>query len=97
MIDGLAYFSKRLNAVIGMNMSRLFGLDNVSLRRAEIYINNSKGINCSFDFSKSTKWPLGKYIVDELKIVRDNVEYFLKLLQLLILKKNYFIRFITTD
>ena len=56
-------------------MSRLFGLENVSLRRAEIYINNSKGINCSFDFTKSYKWPLGKYIMDELKIIRDNVCY----------------------
>jgi hypothetical protein len=62
-----------MNAVIGLNMSRLFGLDYVSLRRAEIYINNSKGINCSFDFDKMSKWPLGKYIIDELKIVRDNV------------------------
>ena len=62
-----------MNAVIGLNMSRLFGLDYVSLRRAEIYINNSKGINCSFDFDKMPKWALGKYIIDELKIVRDNV------------------------
>ncbi len=62
-----------MNAVIGMNMSRLFGLDYVSLRRAEIYINNSKGINCSFDFDQKSKWPLGKYIIDELKIIRDNV------------------------
>ena len=65
-----------MNAVIGMNMSRLFGLDYVSLRRAEIYINNSKGINCSFDFDQNSKWPLGKYIIDELKIIRDNVGKF---------------------
>jgi hypothetical protein len=54
-------------------MSRLFGLDNVSLRRAEIYVNKSKGINCSYSFEDQPKWPLGKYVLDQLKDDKDDV------------------------
>lgn len=48
-------------------MSRLFGDENISLRRAEIYVNKSKGINCSYNFDNNVKWPLGKYVLDNLK------------------------------
>jgi hypothetical protein len=43
LIDALVYFSKKINSIIGLNMSRLFGMENVSLRRAEIYIGKNKG------------------------------------------------------
>jgi hypothetical protein len=66
-MDGLAYFSKKINAVIGTNMSKLFGIDNISLRRAEIYVNKNKGINCSYDFSDKFEWPLGRLVLNQLK------------------------------
>ena len=78
LIDGLAYFSRRINPLIGLNMSSLFGLENVSLRRAEIYINKSRGINCSFGLSgKTSKWPLGSFILNNLKanMVINNLIY----------------------
>ena len=70
-MDGLAYFSKRINSVIGTNMSKLFGMENVSLRRAEIYVNKSKGINCTYDFKESVEWPLGKHVLNHLKSDRE--------------------------
>ena len=73
LIDGLAYFSKRVNTVIGLNMSSLFGLNGVSLRRAEIYVNKSRGINCSFNLDDTNKWPLGRFILDLLKDNQENV------------------------
>lgn len=73
LIDGLAYFSKRVNSMIGLNMSALFGINGVSLRRAEIYVNKSRGINCSYDLKDTKKWPLGRYILDLLKSNEDNV------------------------
>lgn len=73
MIDGLVYFSKRINSLIGFNMSTLFGMSDVSLRRAEIYIKKSKGINCSYDLGNSAKWPLGKFVLDHLKSNTDKV------------------------
>lgn len=73
LIDGLAYFSKRVNTVIGLNMSSLFGLNGVSLRRAEIYVNKSRGINCSFNLDGTNKWPLGRFILDLLKDNQENV------------------------
>ena len=71
IIDGLAYFSKRINSVIGTNMSKLFGMENVSLRRAEIYVNKSKGINCTYDFKESVEWPLGIQVLNQLKDDRE--------------------------
>ena len=68
LIDGLVFFSKRINPLIGANMSSLFGMENVSLRRAEIYVNKNRGINCSFDpNNKQYKWPLGSFILNNLK------------------------------
>ena len=48
-------------------MSSLFGIENVSLRRAEIYVNKHKGINCSYEVNKNNKWMLGNYIMDHFK------------------------------
>ena len=74
----MAYFSKRINSIIGTNMSRLFGLDYVSLRRAEIYVNRSKGVNCTFDFKDSVEWPLGKLVLNNLKSNLDVSKKFRK-------------------
>jgi hypothetical protein len=57
-------------------MSRLFGLDNVSLRRAEIYVNKSKGINCSYSFADQPKWALGKFVLEQLKDDKDDVNFY---------------------
>ena len=67
IIDGLAYFVKRINALVGLNMSRLFGMENVSLRRGEIYVNKSKGINCSYEMRNTNRWPMGRLIVEQLR------------------------------
>ena len=66
LIDGICFFSKRINSLIGSNMSRLFNMENISLRRAEIYVNINKGINCSYDVRKRNKWILGNFVINQL-------------------------------
>lgn len=68
--------------MIGLNMSALFGINGVSLRRAEIYVNKSRGINCSYDLKDTKKWPLGRYILDLLKSNEDNVWISFKILNI---------------
>ena len=49
-------------------MSSLFGMESISLRRAEIYVNKSKGVNCTYGFnSRANKWLLGSFILNNLK------------------------------
>lgn len=69
LIDGLFYMSKKVNSIVGNNMTTLFGQENISLRRSEIYINKNKGTKCSFELTSSntSKWALGNYILTNLK------------------------------
>ena len=46
-------------------MSRLFGNENISLRRSEIYVNKNKGTKCKFDLNNS-----------RYEIPRNSIEYF---------------------
>ncbi len=58
-------FSKQINSIIGDNLSKLFNRDNTSLRRAEIYIDDNKGINCSYG-KEYNVWPLGEIVLKQL-------------------------------
>jgi len=68
LIDGLFYFNKKISSIIGTDMNRLFGMNNVSLRRSEIYINKNKGTKCTFDLNSNEKWLLGSYVLNLLKV-----------------------------
>jgi hypothetical protein len=72
-MDGLMYFSRIINPLIGTNMSSLFGMENVWLKRTEIYVNKSKGIECTYNLEGSKKWSLGKFVLDHLKKNHDEV------------------------
>ena len=54
-------------------MNSLFGMDNVALRKSEIYINKKKGANCSFHLNSTNKWLLGNFIINQFKTDEPNV------------------------
>lgn len=68
MIDSVILFGKVVGPEIGDDMGRLFGENGASLRRGEIYINNTKGLNCSYEKNVSI-WPLGDIVTQNLKMV----------------------------
>ncbi len=76
-MDGLSFFSKQINTIIGQDNNRLFGMTNVSLRKSEIYVNKSKGINCNYDFSNKNNWPIGNVVLEQLK--KDSNVFFFKI------------------
>ncbi len=57
----------RINSIIGSDMNRLFGMENVSLKKSEIYVNKKKGANCSFRLNSTSKWLLGNFIINQFK------------------------------
>jgi hypothetical protein len=63
-------FTLNIGYLIGNNMSRLFGLDNVSLRRAEIYVDNNKGTECSITDLNNIPWILGNLVLKNFVNVR---------------------------
>lgn len=70
MIDGLRMFTQKMGNAIGNNMSRLFGIENVALRVAEIYVDNNKRDVCSFsNYLDSTPWPLGEIVLENFNKV----------------------------
>jgi hypothetical protein len=62
-------FSRQINQLIGKDVNKLFGIDGISLRKSDIYINSRRGLNCSLDNSIQESWPLGYLIMDNLKHV----------------------------
>lgn len=67
-IDALIFFNKQIHQLIGKDPNRLFGLNNVSLKNSEIFINNTKGLSCSNNLNED-KWPLGRLIIENLRNV----------------------------
>jgi hypothetical protein len=59
-------FSRQINQLIGKDLNKLFGIDGISLRKSDIYINSRRGLNCSLDNSTQESWPLGHLIMDNL-------------------------------
>lgn len=57
-----------MGQIVGKNSKKLFGMENVSLKKSEIYINGNKGIQCNNDNS-SEIWEIGKTILDYVLIV----------------------------
>lgn len=68
-IDSLVFFNKHIHQLIGKDMNRLFGLNNVVLKNSEIYVNNTRGLECAPN-SDMAKWPLGKIVIQNLKNVK---------------------------
>ncbi len=66
LIDALVYFNRTINHLIGTNANSLFGMENVTLRKNEIFVNNKKGLECGYKIEHTSKWPLGKFILDRL-------------------------------
>ena len=65
-------FSWKIGKLIGNNMTRLFGLDNVSLHRSEIYVDNNKGIECSINDLNNLPWMLGNLVLENfVNVIND--------------------------
>ena len=65
MADALFLFSQQVNQLLGKDVRRLFGMENVALRNSEIYVAGKRGINCSLTGPNET-WPLGDFILNNL-------------------------------
>jgi hypothetical protein len=67
-LDAILLFCEQMNQVVGIETNRLFGLEGVSLKKSEIYVNLRKGISCSNEHSAnySEIWPLGKFILNNI-------------------------------
>lgn len=67
-LDAILLFCEQMNQVVGIDMNRLFGLEGVSLKKSEIYVNSKKGISCNNEHSTnySQIWPLGKFILNNI-------------------------------
>ena len=72
-------FSRRIHHLIGKDISRLFGLDGVSLRKNEIYIGNTRGVNCSTSMNDTEllqRWPLGSLVMDKIRnVCEESLSY----------------------
>lgn len=66
MIDSVLVFSKQIGSAVGADMASLFGKNDYSLRRGEIYVNNVKGVDCLYNQSNN-QWPLGEIVIEQLK------------------------------
>lgn len=66
MIDSLTLFSKQINGMLGKDVHRLFGIQDISLNRTEIYIKSKKGIECSFEKNDTEPWPLGNLVLSNI-------------------------------
>ena len=80
------YFSKRVSPALGRDVNSLFGLESVSLKGAEVYVNDTKGVGFSYGNEPQSKWPLGKLVLDKLKEDKSDVNLGLLFIYFLILK-----------
>ena len=62
-IDALLMFCNRMNAIIGKDVNKLFGVEGIQLRKSEVFYNDKKGVTCSFD-NTTADWPIGKIVLD---------------------------------
>jgi hypothetical protein len=72
IMDGLVYFTRKVNSIIGKNGDSLFGLKSVVLRNSGIYVNGTRGSSsCSLTNldadGKNSYWPIGDRIINSLK------------------------------
>ena len=67
------YFSKRVSPALGRDVNSLFGLESVSLKGAEVYVNDTKGVGFSYGNEPQSKWALGKLVLDKLKEEKSDV------------------------
>lgn len=75
MIDSMIMFSHQIHQMVGKNINRLFGIDGVSLRNTEIFVDGKKGINCSTESVENT-WKLGNMIASSILNVRTKKKIF---------------------
>ena len=78
------YFSKRVSPALGRDVNSLFGLESVSLKGAEVYVNDTKGVGFSYENEPQSKWPLGKLVLDKLKEDKSDVNLGLNLFFLIL-------------
>ena len=67
-------FCNRMNAIIGKDVNKLFGIDGIQLRKSEVFYNDKKGVTCSFD-NTTTDWPIGKIVLDAVLNVCRTFEF----------------------
>jgi len=69
-VDALLLFCERIGPLAGTDMTRLFGMAGINLRKSEIYIQDKKGISCSFERNVTRIWPLGRLVLDDMSKVK---------------------------
>ena len=74
-MDSLLFFCSQLGRVAGKNMESLFGVENVSLRKSEIFVNNKKGLSCENEHGEEI-WPLGRVVLDIILNVNIRRDHF---------------------
>ena len=75
IVDSLLLFNRQINHLVGSDSNKLFGISGVSLKHSEIYINSSKGVNCSISDLSVDDWPLGKLVLTNILKVNQNIQY----------------------
>jgi hypothetical protein len=65
MVDALLMFSKQINHLVGKDMNKLFGIDDVSVKKSEIYVGGKKGVTCTVNNQNET-WGLGDTVLNNL-------------------------------
>jgi hypothetical protein len=62
-------FNKQINHLIGKDPNRLFGMENVSVKKSEVYVGAKKGVSCSVNNENET-WALGDTVLNNLVNVK---------------------------
>lgn len=63
-LDALLIFCERIGQIVGTDMTRLFGMEGVSLRKSEIYVGSKKGCSCNGEKNLTKPWQLGPLIIN---------------------------------
>lgn len=63
-VDALLLFCERISQLAGTDMTRLFGIPGVNLRRSEIFVDTKKGISCKSEKNLIKPWILGRIILN---------------------------------
>ncbi len=67
VLDSLLMFCEKMSPLVGIDMNNLFGITNVKLKNAEIYVGSTKGVSCNNEnLDYSNLWPIGRLVINSL-------------------------------
>ncbi len=58
-------FCNRINEIIGKDMTKLFNVNGIELRKSEVFFNNQKGVKCNYN-NASVNWPVGRIVLNSI-------------------------------